>query len=105
MPNVIPIKVYRQRVLIFLSVLLAIKFLLSCSICVWLFQLVMHHRNFAFLAAVRSLEEASAAEGVIRCMWYEFCIVLCDFCACLSFIFLQLYHAFLILKFLLSITK
>ncbi|KAL5549495.1 hypothetical protein UlMin_004726 [Ulmus minor] len=33
-------------------------------------KLVMHHRNFAFLAAVRSLEEASAAEGVIRCMCY-----------------------------------
>ncbi|XP_024031522.1 uncharacterized protein LOC112094555 [Morus notabilis] len=28
----------------------------------------VHHRNIAFLAAVRSLEEASAADGVIRCM-------------------------------------
>ncbi|PON49651.1 hypothetical protein PanWU01x14_228840 [Parasponia andersonii] len=29
----------------------------------------VHHRNAALLAAARSLEEASAAEGVIRCMW------------------------------------
>ena len=30
----------------------------------------MSHRNVAFLAAVRELEEASAVEGIINCMWY-----------------------------------
>lgn len=33
------------------------------------FQQVMSHRNVAFLAAIYALEEASAAEGVVRCMW------------------------------------
>lgn len=37
-----------------------------------LFQQVVTHRNVAFLAAVRSLEEASAADTVLQCMWYLF---------------------------------
>jgi len=46
----------------------------SCSnfefCCFTLLQQVVAHRNVAFLAAVRSLEEASATDTVIRCMWY-----------------------------------
>ena len=34
------------------------------------FQKAVSHRNVAFLAAVRELEEASAAEGIINCMRY-----------------------------------
>lgn len=39
-------------------------------------QQSVSHRNVAFLAAVRALEEASAAEGVIHCMRYTFITLL-----------------------------
>jgi hypothetical protein len=39
-------------------------------------QQAVSHRNVAFLAAVRALEEASAAEGVIHCMRYTFITLL-----------------------------
>lgn len=39
-------------------------------------QQAVSHRNVAFLAAVRAVEEASAAEGVILCMRYTFITLL-----------------------------
>lgn len=48
---------------------------LKCQVHIVLHPIVLDqqsvsHRNVAFLAAVRALEEASAAEGVIHCMRY-----------------------------------
>ena len=49
-------------------------------------QGAIFHRDAAFLGAVRALEEASASEGVIHCMWYVLC-VLRTYAFCVIFIF------------------
>lgn len=49
-------------------------------------QGAIFHRDATFLGAVRALEEASASEGVIHCMWYVLC-VLRTYAFCVIFIF------------------